>query len=439
MKRKAFILLLVLLLCVPQFAFLEITEIPLSCDACGKQQFCNVVVTGEGERDGAWGEYYKVVCPCGEVLQYTWRMTGPLRQSDPETDLSDKSDDKQPAGNDPPANQGSGNPPANQGSGDLLTEQGSGNPPANQGSGNSLTVQGSGDPPESQGSDNLLTEQSSGDSTVNPVQSDSKQQTQPQNQTQNEQSAEPGKTVTVSPAADNPSESSGSSESAVTVNQPDPEAQTQTQQQNQTQNELLTESEKPATVSPAADSLSESSGSSESAVTVNQPDPEAQTQTQQQNQTQNELLTESEKPVTLPSTTGEGTESADENAHTAVTVQEGQQQTSLEEIQVVVVGGDISIIPDTSGEEIYVGQQQEISEKQTSKTTGRKKTGDTGKQKKKKKETRDLQKYPLFSLVYPSRRLNMPGDPEAWAGIPGEKIYPVSGTSLLIEMINGGR
>lgn len=401
MKRKAFILLLVLLLCVPQFAFLEITEIPLSCDACGKQQFCNVVVTGEGERDGAWGEYYKVVCPCGEVLQYTWRMTGPLRQSDPETDLSDKSDDKQPAGNDPPANQGSGNPPAN------------------QGSGNSLTVQGS------------------GDSTVDPVQSDSKQQTQPQNQTQNEQSAKSEKPVTVSSPADNGAGSSGSSESAVTVNQPDPEAQTQTQQQNQTQNELLTESEKPATVSPAADNLSKSSGSSESAVTVNQPDPEAQTQ--QHNQIQNELLVESENPVTLPSATGEGTESADENAHTAVTVQEGQQQTSLEEIQVVVVGGDISIIPDTSGEEIYVGQQQEISEKQTSKTTGRKKTGDTGKQKKKKKETRDLQKYPLFSLVYPSRRLNMPGDPEAWAGIPGEKIYPVSGTSLLIEMINGGR
>ena len=423
MKRKPFILLLVLLLCVPGFAVLEKTEIAYSCDTCGEQNYCNVVVTGEGERGGAWGEYYKVVCPCGEVLQYTWRMTGPLRQSDPETDLSDKSDDKQPAGNDPPANQGSG------------------------------------DPPESQGSDNLLTEQSSGDSTVNPVQSDSKQQTQPQNQTQNEQSAksekpvtvsspadngagssgssEPGKTVTVSPAADNPSESSGSSESAVTVNQPDPEAQTQTQQQNQTQNELLTESEKPATVSPAADNLSESSGSSESAVTVNQPDPEAQTQ--QHNQIQNELLVESENPVTLPSATGEGTESADENAHTAVTVQEGQQQTSLEEIQVVVVGGDISIIPDTSGEEIYVGQQQEISEKQTSKTTGRKKTGDTGKQKKKKKETRDLQKYPLFSLVYPSRRLNMPGDPEAWAGIPGEKIYPVSGTSLLIEMINGGR
>ena len=410
MKRKAFILLLVLLLCVPQFAFLEITEIPLSCDACGKQQFCNVVVTGEGERDGAWGEYYKVVCPCGEVLQYTWRMTGPLRQSDPETDLSYKSDDKQPAGNDSPANQGSGNPPANQ---------------------------GSGDPPESQGSDNLLTEQSSGDSTVNPIQSDSKQQTQPQNQTQNEQSAKSEKPVTVSSPADNGAGSSGSSESAVTVNQPDPEAQTQTQQQNQTQNELLTESEKPATVSPAADNLSKSSGSSESAVTVNQPDPEAQTQ--QHNQIQNELLVESENPVTLPSATGEGTESADENAHTAVTVQEGQQQTSLEEIQVVVVGGDISIIPDTSGEEIYVGQQQEISEKQTSKTTGRKKTGDTGKQKKKKKETRDLQKYPLFSLVYPSRRLNMPGDPEAWAGIPGEKIYPVSGTSLLIEMINGGR
>ena len=54
-------------------------------------------------------------------------------------------------------------------------------------------------------------------------------------------------------------------------------------------------------------------------------------------------------------------------------------------------------------------------------------------------QTRNHVKYPLFSIAYPSRRLNMEGDPDAWANIPGEKIYPISGSSLLTEMLNGGK
>lgn len=42
------------------------------------------------------------------------------------------------------------------------------------------------------------------------------------------------------------------------------------------------------------------------------------------------------------------------------------------------------------------------------------------------RNTRNLQKYPVFSTFWPSRRLNMEGDPEAKAPIPGEKIWPVS-------------
>ena len=35
-------------------------------------------------------------------------------------------------------------------------------------------------------------------------------------------------------------------------------------------------------------------------------------------------------------------------------------------------------------------------------------------------ETRDLEKYPIFSENYPERRLNVPGDPEAWAEFAGK-------------------
>ena len=53
---------------------------------------------------------------------------------------------------------------------------------------------------------------------------------------------------------------------------------------------------------------------------------------------------------------------------------------------------------------------------------------------------RNLRKYPAFSSAYPSRRLNMPGDPDAWAPIPGEKIYPADpeeGSSILQRMLHG--
>ena len=38
--------------------------------------------------------------------------------------------------------------------------------------------------------------------------------------------------------------------------------------------------------------------------------------------------------------------------------------------------------------------------------------------------TRNLFRFPVFSRTYPSRRLNLEGDPEARAEVPGEKIWP---------------
>lgn len=55
-------------------------------------------------------------------------------------------------------------------------------------------------------------------------------------------------------------------------------------------------------------------------------------------------------------------------------------------------------------------------------------------------KTRDLKKYPIFSASRPSRRLNLEGDPDAWAPIPGEKIYPPvpeEGSSILRHMLDG--
>ena len=50
-------------------------------------------------------------------------------------------------------------------------------------------------------------------------------------------------------------------------------------------------------------------------------------------------------------------------------------------------------------------------------------------------DRRNLVKYPVFSSAFPSRRLNLPGDPAAQAPVPGEKIWPPSG--LLRRMIDG--
>ena len=50
---------------------------------------------------------------------------------------------------------------------------------------------------------------------------------------------------------------------------------------------------------------------------------------------------------------------------------------------------------------------------------------------------RNLVKYPYFSSFYPSRRLNLEGDPEALAPVPGIRIYPAEGTSILQHMLDG--
>ena len=53
---------------------------------------------------------------------------------------------------------------------------------------------------------------------------------------------------------------------------------------------------------------------------------------------------------------------------------------------------------------------------------------------------RNVQKYPYFSAANPSRRLNLEGDPEALAPIPGMQVYPepaAEGSSILRRMLEG--
>ena len=49
--------------------------------------------------------------------------------------------------------------------------------------------------------------------------------------------------------------------------------------------------------------------------------------------------------------------------------------------------------------------------------------------------TRNLVKYPVFSKTYPSRRLRLQGDPEAWAGVPGIRIWPLPGGSSPMQQM----
>jgi hypothetical protein len=51
---------------------------------------------------------------------------------------------------------------------------------------------------------------------------------------------------------------------------------------------------------------------------------------------------------------------------------------------------------------------------------------------------RNIVKYPYFSEAYPARRLDLPGDPEAQAPIPGEKIWPLEGVPSLLQQILRG-
>ena len=53
---------------------------------------------------------------------------------------------------------------------------------------------------------------------------------------------------------------------------------------------------------------------------------------------------------------------------------------------------------------------------------------------------RNLLKDPYFSAAYPSRRLNLEGDPDALAPIPGLAVYPepaAEGSSILRHMLDG--
>ena len=53
-------------------------------------------------------------------------------------------------------------------------------------------------------------------------------------------------------------------------------------------------------------------------------------------------------------------------------------------------------------------------------------------------DRRNTVRYPYFSAAYPSRRLNLPGDPEARAPVPGERIWPAEGVpSILQQILNG--
>lgn len=52
------------------------------------------------------------------------------------------------------------------------------------------------------------------------------------------------------------------------------------------------------------------------------------------------------------------------------------------------------------------------------------------------RDRRDLEKYPRFSAVYPYRRLNLEGDPEAFAPLCGEQAWPeAESASPLLRML----
>ena len=128
MKRLFFAFLCVLLLCVPILCMSETTEIAYACDTCGNQDICSVIVTGEGEMGGAWGEYYDVVCQCGACLFSSWRQTGPAPAAEPEPPVVPPAEPEyhRPVNNDPPAEPEYIQPVNN----DTPTNTGSGDPPA---------------------------------------------------------------------------------------------------------------------------------------------------------------------------------------------------------------------------------------------------------------------------------------------------------------------
>ena len=164
-------------------------------------------------------------------------------------------------------------------------------------------------------------------------------------------------------------------------------------------------------------------------------------QTQPQTQTKPQELkpAEPEKAVTVPSSSGNTGSSGGSGASGAavqvVANNSAAGSSKTEPLPPVVVGGvSAEPVPSGGGEEEKKGDGTPSGE-ETPEAPGN--TGnDTGIANPPGSRSRNCIKYPYFSLAYPSRRLNMPGDPEAWANIPGEKIYPLSGSSLLSDMLN---
>ena len=390
MKQKIFALMCVLWLCVPVFSFSDSTEIPYSCDSCGEQDICDTVDTRQEVQGEAIMQYYNVVCRhCGTPIFEGARQIGTVTASEPEP---------QAVSPDPPVY----NPPPAEVQADPPAAEVQPDPPAQSQN------------PQLAGQEEPVT-----GSPVAEVQPDPPAQSQSQN---------PQPAGQEEPVAD----------SQVAEVQPELPAQ------SQSQNPQPSEPEKPVTESRSVDENAGSSGSSNSpAAAVQQNSPAAVVQpelpAQAQPMSQNSQPAEPEKPVTLPSSTGGSSESAGSNASAAAVVRVVPQQASAEDLPPVVLNHESSAQSAPSDvEESAGGQLRLISENPDSKASVPETVGGAESYTLPKKRTRNYQKYPVFSIVYPSRRLNMPGDPDAWANIPGEKIYPVSGSSLLTDMLNGG-
>lgn len=164
-----------------------------------------------------------------------------------------------------------------------------------------------------------------------------------------------------------------------------------------------------------------------------------QSQPQSQQQTQSQPAAQPEQPVTIPASTGGSSGSSGGGTPAVTVVDVPAQQAQPASLSPVVVGVDTQARSVPSEGEDASGGQGAPSENPDPETDATAAAPNEGVFIAPRPQTRNYAKYPLFSVYYPSRRLNMEGDPDAWANIPGEKIYPISGSSLLTEMLNGGK
>lgn len=164
-----------------------------------------------------------------------------------------------------------------------------------------------------------------------------------------------------------------------------------------------------------------------------------QSQPQPQPQTQPQPAAQPEQPVTIPASTGGSSGSSGGGTPAVTVVDVPAQQAQPASLSPVVVGVDTQARSVPSEGEDASGGQGAPSENPDPETDATAAAPNEGVFIPPRSQTRNYAKYPLFSVYYPSRRLNMEGDPDAWANIPGEKIYPISGSSLLTEMLNGGK